>query len=105
MHSFEITFFEEKGEPTRAVEPASFRLPAERLYHQTMPAHDDQTDTLFPRLVLSGRVTLLTLPVAKIRLITSPETTWLLDVKQSWQQQMLCVFFPQVSFVHPETKL
>ena len=26
-----ITIFEEKGEPKRGVEPASFRLPAERL--------------------------------------------------------------------------
>ena len=27
----QITIFEEKGEPKRGVEPASFRLPAERL--------------------------------------------------------------------------
>ena len=32
------TIFEETGEPKRGVEPASYRLPAERLNHQAKPA-------------------------------------------------------------------
>ena len=37
VHKSQI--LEEKGEPKRGVEPASFRLAAERLNHHAKPAH------------------------------------------------------------------
>ena len=56
-----MTIFEEKGEPKRGVEPASFRLPAERLDHQAKPAQsqgpvlEEEDHEIFKARILVGR--------------------------------------------------
>ena len=43
VHPSIAFFFLKKGEPKRGIEPASFRLPAERLNHQAKPAHSQES--------------------------------------------------------------